>query len=104
MGIRGGFVLAFWRRFFWIAAEVVLATGFPPVYGGNFRGCFPAMLDPNDHHKPTQADQGVVLARGGTANQVGRGAHRRWARRLARGCILAAQRGEWGPKAKSAYH
>ena len=23
MGIRGGFVLAFWRRFFWIAAEVV---------------------------------------------------------------------------------
>ena len=24
MGIRGGFVLAFWRRFFWIAAEVVV--------------------------------------------------------------------------------
>ena len=27
MGIRGGFVLAFWRRFFWIAAEVVLVLG-----------------------------------------------------------------------------
>ena len=26
MGIRGGFVLAFWRRFFWIAAEVVFKS------------------------------------------------------------------------------
>ena len=38
MGIRGGFVLAFWRRFFWIAAEVVLLLVVAVMWPGAARG------------------------------------------------------------------